>query len=507
MARIAIAGFLHETNCFVPMRTDYAYYAAGGEMPPLARGEQVLQRTRGSSFGISGFIEEMENRPPLVPLIWGHAGAGGYVTDDAFERIVGELVGGLSLAMPLDAVYLDLHGAMCSETYEDAESELLRRVRACIGPDIPLVLTLDYHANIGRATVDLTDGMAVYLTYPHVDRQHTGARSARILERVLERGQPTHRALHRLPFLLPLNFQCTLVEPSKGLVEFSAQAEGGDVANLSYAAGFPPSDLSECGPSVVCHGWNEQAVNGAAQALADMVLQREAAFAEELLTPDEAVAHAMRIATAASRPVVIADTQDNPGCGGTCDTTGMLAALVRANAQSTAMCVMCDAQAASAAHAAGAGAQIELALGGKHDIAGDEPFRGTFTVKQLSDGQFTTTGKSIPGRQIDIGPSALLSIGGIDIVVASRRMQAFDQDIFKHLGVQPAAQKILVLKSTCHFRADFEPIAECVLIAIAPGAHVVDSTTYPFQHLREGVRLAPLGPEHRQVTNSQAQAD
>jgi microcystin degradation protein MlrC len=494
MARIAIGGFLHETNCFVPMRTDYNYYARGGEMPPLARGQEILERTRGSSFGMSGFLDVMENNHDLVPLIWGHAGAGGYVTDDAFERIVGELVGGLSLAMPVDAVYLDLHGAMCSETFEDAETELLRRVRACIGPDVPLVITLDYHANIGLATAQLTDGMAVYLTYPHVDRQHTGARSARILERVLQRGQPTHRAFHRIPFLLPLNFQCTLVEPSKSLVDYSVQAEGGDVANLSYAAGFPPSDLNECGPSVVCHGWDEAAVNSAAQALLDMVLVREPAFAEELLTPDEAVTRANSIAVSASRPVVIADTQDNPGCGGTCDTTGMLAALVRNNAQGVAMCVMCDQQAAAAAHAAGEGAELELNLGGKHDIDGDAPFHGFFTVKRLSDGRFTTTGKSIPGRQINLGPTALLTIGGIDIVVASHRMQAFDQDIFKHIGVEPAQQKILVLKSTCHFRADFEPIAEQVLIAVAPGAHVVDSTTYPFQHLRSGVRLAPMGP-------------
>ena len=130
MARIAIGGFLHETNCFVPMRTDYAYYATGGEMPPLARGGEIFERMRGSSFGMSGFLEVMEGRHELIPLIWGHAGAGGYVTDEAFERIVGELVGGLSAAIPVDAVYLDLHGAMCTETFPDAESELLRRVRA-----------------------------------------------------------------------------------------------------------------------------------------------------------------------------------------------------------------------------------------------------------------------------------------------------------------------------------------------------------------------------------------
>jgi len=497
MARIAIGGFLHETNCFVPMRTDYEYYARGGDFPPLARGEAIIERTRGSSYGMSGFLDEMLAHHELVPLIWGHAGAGGYVTDDAFERIVGELVGGLSRALPVDAVYLDLHGAMCSETFEDAESELLRRVRACVGPDVPVVITLDYHANIGEATVELTDGMAIYLTYPHVDRQHTGARSARILERVLERGRPTHRAFHKMPFLLPLNFQCTLVEPSKSLVDFSAASEGGAILDLCYAAGFPPSDLAECGPSVVCHGWDETEVSAKAQALADMVLAREPQFAEELLDPDQAVTRAMAIAATASRPVVIADTQDNPGCGGTCDTTGLLEALVRHDAQGVAMCVMCDPDAARAAHEAGEGAAVTLDLGGRHAIPGDSPFHGTFTVTRLSDGRFRTTGRSIPGRDVDLGPTALLTIGGVSIVVANRRMQAFDQDIFRHIGIEPAEQKILVLKSTCHFRADFEPIAEAVLIAVAPGAHVVDSTKYPFRHLRPGVRLAPLGPEFR----------
>ncbi len=497
MPRIAIGGFLHETNCFVPMRTDYAYYAAGGDFPPLARGDEIYERTAGSSYGMSGFLEVMRDRHELAPLIWGHAGAGGYVTDDAFERIVGELVGGLSRAMPVDAVYLDLHGAMCSETFEDAESEILRRVRACVGPEVPVVITLDYHANIGEATAELCDGMAVYLTYPHVDRQHTGARSARILERILERGRPTHRAFHKMPFLLPLNFQCTLVEPSKALVEFSAANEGGAILDLCYAAGFPPSDLAECGPAVVCHGWDAGEVTAKARALADMVNAREPEFAEELLTADQAVERAMDLARGASRPVVIADTQDNPGCGGTGDTTGMLEALVRLGARGAVLGVLWDPDAARAAHAAGEGATVTLDLGGRHAIPGDRPFHGAFTVTRLSDGRFTTTGKSIPGRRIDLGPTALLTLDGVSVLVASRRMQAFDQDIFRHIGVEPAAQAILVLKSTCHFRADFQPIAEAVLVAVAPGAHVVDSTTYPFRHLRPGVRLAPMGPEHR----------
>jgi len=224
MARIAIGGYSHETNCFVPMRTDYEHYAQGGEFPPLARREEVIERSKGATFGMSGFLDTIDPSHELVPLIWGQGGAGGYITDDCFERIVGELVGMLSQAMPVDAVYLDLHGAMCSLTYEDAEGEVLRRVRACVGPDIPVVVSLDYHANVSEATVALTDGMAIYLTYPHIDRQGTGSRAARILMRVLDEGIPSGRAIRRIPFLLPLNFQCTLIEPTKGIVDASVSA-------------------------------------------------------------------------------------------------------------------------------------------------------------------------------------------------------------------------------------------------------------------------------------------
>ena len=421
---------------------------------------------------MSGFLDTIDPGHTLVPLIWGQGGAGGYITDDCFERITCELVAMLSQAMPVDAVYLDLHGAMCSLSHEDAEGELLRRVRACVGPDIPVVISLDYHANITEDMCRLTDGMAVYLTYPHIDRQGTGSRAAVILQRVLEEGKPAGRVIRRLPFLLPLNFQCTLIEPSKGIVDASVSGEGDDVLNLCYAA---------------------------ADRLATMVIEREKDFAEPLMQPDEAVVEAMRIAETVDKPVVLADTQDNPGCGGTCDTTGLLEALVRHDAQSVAMCVMWDAAAAAAAHAVGEGSEITIDLGGKHGPEDVQPFHGTFRVTALSDGCFVTTGRSIGGRRIDIGPTALLTIGGVSIVTASKRMQAYDQDIFRHIGVAPEKQKILALKSTCHFRADFDPIAEKTLVVLAPGAHIVDSTQYPFQYLRSGVRLLPEGPEFKRA--------
>lgn len=496
MARIAIGGFQHETNCFVPQKTDYEYFASHRDRPPLCRGDAMIEWLTDVSFGMSGFLTDMRADHELVPLLWTSGGAGGMVTRDAFERIAGEMIGALSLALPVDAVYLDLHGAMVTEDFEDGEGELLRRVRAVVGPDVPVVISLDYHVNLTQAMAQHCDGMAIYLTYPHIDRAETGQRAAKILSTVLARGQPPFRKFVKLPFLIPLNFQCTMVPPSADIVAASVAGEGGEVLNLSYGAGFPPADLAECGPGVVAHGYDREAVDAAAARLVTEIVSREALFSEPLLSPEGAVAEAKSInAATPSRPVVLADTQDNPGCGGTGDTTGLLRALVEGNAQGAVLAIMADPEAAAIAHDAGTGAEITIALGGKSGPEGVEPFEGTFQVESLGDGQFTCTGPCIRGRTVDIGPMALLAIGGVKVVVASKRMQAYDQDIFRHLGIEPAEQKILALKSTCHFRADFEPIAEKVLIAIAPGGHIADSKQYPYRKLREGVRLEPLGPE------------
>jgi microcystin degradation protein MlrC len=232
-------------------------------------------------------------------------------------------------------------------------------------------------------------------------------------------------------------------------------------------------------------------VQAAIDKLETMVIERETEFAEPLLTPDEAVIEAMGIAKKANRPVIIADTQDNPGCGGTGDTTGLLDALVRHDAIDAVLCVFTDTDAALAAHQAGIGARLTIAIGGKHNVPGVEAFKGKFEVTHLSAGTFVTTGRSIPGRQINLGPCAVLRIGGVSVFVSSKRMQAYDQDILRHIGIDPVKQKILALKSTCHFRADFDYIAERTLIAIAPGAHIVDPRAYPYRHLRSDVKLLP----------------
>jgi microcystin degradation protein MlrC len=494
VARIAVGGFHHETNCFLPSRTDFAYFQSHRDRPPLVRGQDVLKWLTNTSFGLSGFMEVMSGQHEMVPLLWTSGGAGGLVTRDAFERISAELIGELSLRMPVDAVYLDLHGAMVTEDFEDGEGEVLRRIRAAVGPEIPIVISLDYHANVTPAMVELTDGMAAYYTYPHVDREQTGQRAARILSTILERGKPTGRALRKIPFLIPLNFQSTLIEPSKGIVERSAKAEGGDVLNVAYLAGFPPADLHQCGPSVIVHAYTQDKADAAADALARQIAAAESDFIQPLFGVDEGIGKAIEIARTASRPVVIADTQDNPGCGGTADTTGVLEALVRLGAEGAVLGIFWDPEAAAMAHRAGEGSTIRIALGGKYGPAGVKPYEADFLVSRLGSGQIVSSGVAIGRRKIDLGPMATLTVGGVTVVVSSKRMQAHDRELFRHVGIEPQEQKILALKSAVHFRAEFEPMAETVIVVLAPGGHVVDPGAYDYTRLRAGVRLGPLGP-------------
>jgi len=494
MARIAVGGMQHETNTFMPSVTDYAYFCTHRDRPPLVRGADVLKWLDGGSFGLSGFMAEIDPAHELVPLVWAGGGSGGMVTDDAFERIAGELVDELSRRMPVDAVYLDQHGAMVTQGFQDADGELLRRVRACVGPEVPIVASLDYHANISPEMVANADALIAYRTYPHIDRADTGRRAARALAAMLERGRPAGNAFRPLGFVVPSHQQATVMQPTKGFVELCDALETGEVFNVSYLGGFRLSDIYHCGVSVVANAWTAEAAEAAADRLAAEVLRREADFGGPMLEPDECVEKAMDIARGASRPVLICDPQDNPGGGGSGDTMGLLAALVRHGANGAVVGTVHDADAAAAAHAAGIGAEIRLDLGGKADIPGNDPLPGVFRVAALGDGRMRPTGPVIGGRDVDVGPMALIETGGVGVVVTTKRVQAFDQEFFRHLGIDLEAQKIIGLKSAVHFRAHFEPMAEAVLVVKAPGGCLADPRDLPYRNLQPGTRLGPEGP-------------
>ena len=497
--RIAIGGFQHESHSFAPHPTRWADFLAPGGFPPVQRAAGLVAGLRETAVPASGAIRAAEQAGVVIaPLAWGFAYPAGPVAAEAFERLAARIMAALEDALeagPLDGLYLDLHGAMVAERFPDGEGELLRRARAILGPEVPIAASLDPHANLTAAMVAQADVLTPYRTYPHVDMRETGARAMRLLLARIARGSPFAKAYRQLDYLIPITSQCTLVAPMAQVMAARQDiAARHGAVELGLCFGFPYADFADCGCALVAHAPTQQAADAAADALLHELALRESGFAQPILTAQQAVAQAIRIARGASKPVVIADTQDNPGGGGHGDTTGLLAELLAQRAEGAVLGLINDAESAAACHAAGEGAQLALRLGGRSDGA---PLAVAARVLRLSDGRFMNTGPMTGGNLADLGPSALIGIGGVAVIVTSRKTQAHDQALFRHLGVEPAAQRILALKSSVHFRADFQPIAQAVLVAAAPGPVVADPATLPFRHLRPGLRLRP--GDHRRA--------
>ena len=496
MARIAIGGFQHETNTFAPSRADYAAFEAGGGWPGAQYGEALFAAVEGANIPAAGAIAALRAMGhALVGTAWAAASPSAHVTSEAFERIAGELVGNLRKAGRVDGVYLDLHGAMVSERFDDGEGELLRRVREVVGPRVPIAASLDLHANVTRDMVERADALVAYRTYPHVDMADTGARAARLLERMLRSGKRLEGAFHQLDYLTGIPSQCSFIEPCRSIYRQMEKLESNG-SILSFTPGFPMADFAECGMAVFGYGEEAHKVRAAVAGLREIVAAAEKDFALELHSAPEAVRRA-RSRGAPGAPVVLADTQDNPGAGGNGDTTGLLRALVDQRAQDAVLGMLIDPASAARAHEAGQGSSSIFSLGGLSKIPGDSPFEGEFAVERLGDGRFTCTGPMFKGFRMTLGPMALLrsrAAPGVRVALASRKCQTADQEMFRHLGLEPRQSRILALKSSVHFRADFEPIAKEVLVVKSPGPALADPAEFAWTKLRKGVRLRPLGP-------------
>lgn len=496
MHKIAIAGFQHETNTFGATKAHFGDFEMADAWPPLLKGDAVLSGTAGINLPIAGFVEEAEagGDCELIPLLWCSAEPSSFVTDTAFERIAQLILDGISSAAPLDGIYLDLHGAMVTESHQDGEGELLRRIRNRVGPDLPLVVSLDLHANVTASMVQHASALTIFRTYPHLDMAACGARAAQVLRQLLA-GTTLFKSFRQLPFLIPLHAQDTGAEPCRSLYQGLGAVADARLPYAEIAMGFPPADIVDAGPSVVGYAETQAAADTLCQETFQALLDAEGAIGVTMLSPAQAAQRA--IASNAKRPIVIADVQDNPGAGATSDTTGLLRALVAQKAKGAVLGLLHDPKAAERAHAVGVGAYFDAALGGQSGLHDDAPYHGRFIVEALSNGQFAFTGEMYRGSIADIGRAAVLRVdlpgADIRVVISEKRCQCLDQAIFRHFGIALEQQRIIVVKSTVHFRADFESLADEILVAEAPGLNFCRPDKIPYQNLRSGVRLMPQG--------------
>jgi microcystin degradation protein MlrC len=317
-----------------------------------------------------------------------------------------------------------------------------------------------------------------------------GAESARVLRDLLGRPRPAV-ALEQVDFLIPLTSQSTLAEPMRSLMDQVQRLQQPPLLSVCLMPGFPAADVADCGPAAYACGYSDAAAREAVASIAREVRARELEFALELYSIDQAILETTRHAAPRGRPIILADTQDNPGAGGHADTMSLIKALVACDARSVLAGVICDPAAAARAHAAGEGASVNLSLGAGAGTPGESPLAARFKVIALGDGRFTGTGPFYRGARFELGPMALLELGGVRIAVASRKQQAADQAMFRHLRAEPADHAVLVLKSSVHFRADFGAIAGRILVVEAPGPNIADPAKLPFRKLRPGMRTSP----------------
>jgi len=491
-SNIAIAGFQHETNTFSPDLATYAEFMKEDGWPGLTEKSDIIPRLKNMNLPMAGFIEAVSvNKNILLhPIVWASAEPCGYVTQDAFDKIAAKICDGIAEIKSLDGIYLDLHGAMVTQNYQDGEGELLRRIRQLVGPSLPIVVSLDLHANISPAMVELSSAIAIFRNYPHLDMARSGARAYTLLQH-LSAGKPLQKTMHQLPFLVPLTSQCTDLEPCKSIYKNLEQLNNTDesLISLDFALGFPAADTYDCGPCVVAYGTDQQTVDTAINTMTAIVLEQEAALSQTLFSADTA---AKKATLNNSQLVVIADAQDNPGAGATSNTTGVLRALLKHKAKQAYVAVLNDVEVTTQAHKQGLGSRFRAELGGQNDVFNDQPLKCELEVCQLADGDFEFEGEMYHGITAHVGPMALLKVieEGSDVYVITgiNRLQCLDLAIFKHLNVDPQTASIIAVKSSVHFRADFSPIANEILIVASPGHHPCELETVLYKHLRDGIR-------------------
>ncbi|MDO7555767.1 MAG: M81 family metallopeptidase, partial [Oceanospirillaceae bacterium] len=290
-SNIAIAGFQHETNTFSPDLATYAEFMKEDGWPGLTEKSDIIPRLKNMNLPMAGFIEAVSvNKNILLhPIVWASAEPCGYVTQDAFDKIAAKICDGIAEIKSLDGIYLDLHGAMVTQNYQDGEGELLRRIRQLVGPSLPIVVSLDLHANISPAMVELSSAIAIFRNYPHLDMARSGARAYTLLQH-LSAGKPLQKTMHQLPFLVPLTSQCTDLEPCKSIYKNLEQLNNTDesLISLDFALGFPAADTYDCGPCVVAYGTDQQTVDTAINTMTAIVLEQEAALSQTLFSADTA---------------------------------------------------------------------------------------------------------------------------------------------------------------------------------------------------------------------------
>ena len=504
--RIAICGFNLESNRFAPTcsRVDFEenMYFRGAEIthqarldaPSLHLGVKGFYRVMDEAFGGSdGWVD--------VPALVVGSTPAGPVEEGFFKEYLAELRHDLEAAGAVDGVYICQHGAAVATHTHDPDGDMFALLRGIVGPDVPVIATLDLHANVSEVMMDATDMMIGYRTNPHVDMAERGEEAARAMLEMFAGTRPEKYRV-RLPLVAPSVTQLTAEGHPYGdlirLGQTKVDPDGpGGVMNVTILSGFAFGDTPKNGMTVITHTRGDAAL--AKRITLDLA---EAAWADReryqpaMISLEDAVARAKAVGEDASlEPLLFADPADNPGGGGRGNTTYILSALLDAGVQGCVLSVFYDRAAVRAAEAAGEGATIELTLNAEEDNAFSDSLTVEARVVSLHEGRFVAHYGMVAGTTVDIGPSVVLDLGGVTVICISKRQQCRSSDFISAFGIDPAACRSILVKSRGHFRAGFQHLfpPERILEVDVPGLTSPNLANFDWLYLPRPVY--PMDPD------------
>ena len=481
--RIALAGLHMECATFLPHVTLRDVFEAG-----TVRGSDIMARFRGANTVMGGFLNVIEAAgAEVVPILHADGGAAGLADQSAVAGYRQEIVEALmKLRGEIDGVLVHLHGAMVTQDELDPDAVTLDAIRAGVGPDLPIMVALDYHANLDAASIAGATAAFGYRYSPHIDMGATGERAARCLLKTLAGEIRPAMAIARPDLVLPSIFSATDLDPLKHLVAEAARCseESSQYRDISLFAGFAYADVPNCGASVVAvvDGTGAEAETLASR-LSDTLAQERAALSAPVPVYGlaEGVDRALKIAGTANRPVVILEHADRAN-----DSTYGLGALLPLKDQARiAVPFLWDPKAVSVAKAAGEGAEVALELGGHSAPLAGRPVAVMARVEAVRpDFTYRGTGQMRAGSEVRLGDTVLLDVGGVKISVTSLSQSAIDFDPFLQFGLDPADYDIVLLRSKTHFRAAWDGFAAEIIIVDTPDYGPADVTALPYRHAR-----------------------
>ena len=494
---VLTAEFVSENNTFKKGFTELHDFA----VDCLLDGDMAIAQRGDANTELAGFADVARERGwRMIHTISALASPSSPVSRAAYDHIAGVICDAVKAHDgQLDGILLSLHGAQVSQDHEDGEGELLRRIRAITGPDMPIAVTLDLHANATREMAERAQIWTTYKTYPHIDMRETGAHAARILDDAMA-GRVRPVTLRRaVPMMDEANAGRSDVGPMVGLYD-RARAEEAEpgILCVSLNSGFSDADIEQMGPSVFVT--YDSAVNGAearAAAIADTharaIWDARHSCQNVFLEVGEAVAIAQAF-DPVDGPLVIADYADNPGSGAYGDATNLLKAMLDGGLTNAVFAPLIDPETATELHRHREGDQVTMAIGGRNDPAfGGGPLTVTGTIRHLSDGTYRGDGPMMGGLDRTYGPTAVIRVGGIDILIVTEREQMLDRQQLYAFGIDPTAKAVLALKSMQHFRAAFEPIAGRVIVCDSGALSTPQMTRRPYKRVRRPIW--PLDPD------------